>query len=77
MTDQDAERFLEYSTSLLEWGGVKNNNLQKLESMGSDIISYFVNASERLNPIRVDTGDDFYRYYYEFRLCEAVFTYHR
>ncbi len=57
--DNNHQNLLEYSSSILEWGGVKRSNYDRLKEMEESIISYYKTSIERLNPETVDTKDDF------------------
>lgn len=57
--ENNQTNLLEYSSSILEWGGVKRSNYDKLKDMEESIIDYYRDSIERLNPETVDTKDDF------------------
>ena len=57
--ENNHENLLEYSSSILEWGGVKRSNYTKLKEMDESIIDYYKDSIKKLNPDTVDTKDDF------------------
>lgn len=57
--ENNQTNLLEYSSSILEWGGVKRSNYDKLKAMEESIVDYYKDSIERLNPETVDTKDDF------------------
>lgn len=44
-------------SEILKWGGVMNGNYAKINGM-DNVIAYFKDAIERLNPEKIDTTDD-------------------
>ena len=56
---ENAPELLDYSTAVLEWGGVKRSNYDKLKNMGNNILPFFQNAIEKLNPETVNSNQDF------------------
>jgi hypothetical protein len=57
--ENNHKNLLEYSSSILEWGGVKRSNYDKLKDMEESITDYYKDSIKRLNPETVDTKDDF------------------
>jgi len=57
--ENNQENLLEYSSSILEWGGVKRSNYTRLKNMEESIIDYYKDSIIRLNPETIDTNDDF------------------
>jgi hypothetical protein len=58
LDEKKEDDFLKYSISVLQWGGVKNHNINTLEGMGN-IIDYFNLAQERLDQETVDADAKF------------------
>lgn len=57
--EKDTAKILEFSTSILEWGGVTRSNKDKLESMGENVLDYYNHSINILNPKKVNLNDDF------------------
>lgn len=57
--ENNQKNLLEYSSSILEWGGVKRSNYTRLKDMEESIIDYYEDSIQRLNPEMVNTKDDF------------------
>ena len=57
--ENNSKKLLMYSLAILEWGGVKRSNYNRLLEMKKDIIPYFQNSIDKLNPISTDSNDDF------------------
>tara|TARA_B110001469_G_scaffold88167_1_gene83653 strand:- start:172 stop:1017 length:846 start_codon:yes stop_codon:yes gene_type:complete len=57
--ENDSEKSLKYSISILEWGGVTRSNSDKLKLMGKEILIYYKNSMKILNPEKVNLNNDF------------------
>lgn len=55
----DTKKTLEYSISILQWGGVTRANSDKLKTMGNEILIYYKNSIKVLHPEKVNLTDDF------------------
>jgi len=59
LKSRNHEKIIEFSVSILEWGGVKRTNYEKLTIMNNSVIDYFETAIEKLNPLPINTNNDF------------------
>lgn len=59
LNDRNATNLLAYSISALQWGGVTNANLLKLQEMNEGILTYFDKAIKELSPETVDVNSNF------------------
>lgn len=57
--DNNHSKLQEYSLAVLKWGGVTNGNESRIKKMGEDLVSYLKDSIVRLDPVTVDTNDDF------------------
>ena len=56
--NKNPKEAFEYSVSVLEWGGVKRSNYEKLLSMDRDIINYYNTMKSKINPKSVNIDHD-------------------
>ncbi|MEL6719708.1 MAG: hypothetical protein AAFP82_13425 [Bacteroidota bacterium] len=57
--EKDHKKALEYSASILEWGGVKRSNYDKLKAMDKEIINYYKTMRIQIHPNSANTDSDF------------------
>jgi hypothetical protein len=59
LKDGNIDCFVKFAISILEWGGVTNNNDVKIKNLNVGILDYFTSVIKRLDTLNVDTNDDF------------------
>lgn len=58
LKQKNSNELLLHCLSILEWGGVKRSNYSRLEEMGDEIVPYFENAINILDPSTVNIDDN-------------------